>query len=265
MAPFEALYGRKCQTPSCWYQDGESMIVGPEMVHQITEKVKNIKEKMKASQDRKKSYADKRRRPLDFEEGDHVFLHVTPTTGVGRAIKTRKLTPKFIGPYQITSKIGPVAYRIALPPFLSGIHDVFHVSQLRKYIPDPSHVIKPDTIQLKDNLSFKAIPVRIEDRKMKLLRNKEIPLVKIIWNHATGDATWELESEIREKYPELFTDTYIRGRNSFRGEYCKAHGELYAHTFHGYVATGEESRGAHRRGGTRCVSEREPPYPDVDH
>ncbi|XP_058784339.1 uncharacterized protein LOC131659121 [Vicia villosa] len=172
-----------------------------------TEKVKNIKEKMKASQDRKKSYADKRRRPLDFEEGDHVFLRVTPTTGVGRAIKTRNLTPKFMGPYQITSKIGPVAYRIALPPFLSSIHDVFHVSQLQKYIPDPSHVIKPDTIQLKDNLSFEAIPVRIEDRKMKLLRNKEIPLVKIIWNQATGDATWELESAIREKYPELFTDT----------------------------------------------------------
>jgi hypothetical protein len=126
---------------------------------------------------------------------------------VGRAIKAKKLTPKFIGPYQITSKIGTVAYRIALPPSLSGIHDVFHVSQLRKYISDPSHVIKPDIIPLKDDLSFKVPPVRIGDRKMKQLRNKEIPLVKVIWNQATGDATWELESAIREKYPSLFTDS----------------------------------------------------------
>jgi hypothetical protein len=126
---------------------------------------------------------------------------------VGRAIKAKKLTPKFIGPYQITSKIGTVAYRIALPPSLSGIHDVFHVSQLRKYISDPSHVIKPDIIPLKDDLSFEVPPVRIGDRKMKQLRNKEILLVKVIWNQATGDATWELESAIREKYPSLFTDS----------------------------------------------------------
>ena len=104
------------------------MIVGPEMVQQTTAKVRKIKEKMKTSQDRQKSYADKRRRLLEFEQGDHVFLRVTPTTGVGRALKSKKLTPKFIGPYQISARIGPVAYRIALPPILSNIHDVFHVS-----------------------------------------------------------------------------------------------------------------------------------------
>ncbi|XP_058741184.1 uncharacterized protein LOC131613542 [Vicia villosa] len=181
------------------------------MVHQTTEKVKSIRENMKASQDRQKSYAEKRRRSLDFEEGDHVFLRVTPTTGVGRAIKARKLTPKFIGPYQITSNIRPVAYRIALPPLLSGIHDVFHVSQLRKYIPDPSHVIKPDTIQLKDNLSFEVVPVRIEDRKMKLLRNKEISLVKIIWNQAIGDAAWELEMDCVGYTPIDYDDSEALG------------------------------------------------------
>jgi hypothetical protein len=89
---------------------------------------------------------------LEFEEGEHVFLRVTPTTGVGREIKSRKLTPNFIGPYQIIRRVGPVAYQITLPPFLSNIHDVLHVSQLRKYIPDPSHVIRPDDIQMKDNL-----------------------------------------------------------------------------------------------------------------
>ncbi|CAJ2645121.1 unnamed protein product [Trifolium pratense] len=206
MAPFEALYGRRCQTPLCWYQDGESIIVGPEMVQQTTDKVKQIRARLKATQDRQKSYADKHHRPLEFEAGDHVFLRVTPTTGVGRVLKAKKLTPKFIRPYQITERIGKVAYRIALPPVLSRIHDVFHVSQLRKYTPDPSHVIKPDDIHLKENLSFEVPPIKIADRKMKLLRTKEIPLVKVIWNEATGDATWELESKIKEQYPELFND-----------------------------------------------------------
>ncbi|KAK2451447.1 hypothetical protein QL285_010502 [Trifolium repens] len=150
-----------------------------------TDKVRKIRARMKVTQDRQKSYADKRRRPLEFEAGDHVFLRVTPTTSVGRALKARKLTPKFIGPYQITERIGKVAYRIALPLILSQIHDVFHVSQLRKYVPDPSHVITPDDIQLKENLSFEVPPVKIADRKMERLRTKDIPLVKIIWNEAT--------------------------------------------------------------------------------
>ncbi|WJX81407.1 hypothetical protein P8452_64294 [Trifolium repens] len=206
MAPYEALYGRRCQTPLCWYQDGESMIVGPEMVQQTTDKVRKIRAMMKVAQDRQKSYADRRRRPLEFEEGDHVFLRVTPTTGVGRALKAKKLTPKFIGPYQILERVGKVAYRIALPPVLSLIHDVFHVSQLRKYTPDPSHVITPDDIQLRDNLSFEVPPIKIADRKMKRLRTKEIPLVKVIWNEATGDTTWELEGKMKELYPRLFDD-----------------------------------------------------------
>ncbi|KAK2362674.1 hypothetical protein QL285_087716 [Trifolium repens] len=206
MAPYEALYGRRCQTPLCWYQDGESLIVGPEMVQQTTDKVRKIRAMMKVAQDRQKSYADRRRRPLEFEEGDHVFLRVTPTTGVGRALKAKKLTPKFIGPYQILERVGKVAYRIALPPVLSLIHDVFHVSQLRKYTPDPSHVITPDDIQLRDNLSFEVPPIKIADRKMKRLRTKEIPLVKVIWNEATGDTTWELESKMKELYPGLFDD-----------------------------------------------------------
>ena len=198
MAPYEALYGRKCQTPLCWYQDGESLIVGPEMVQQTTEKVKLIRERMRAAQSRQKSYADHGRRPLMFEEGEHVFLRVTPTTGVGRAIKSRKLTPKFIGPYQIIRRVGPVAYQIALPPSLSNIHDVFHVSQLRRYIPDPSHVIVPDEVQLKEDLSFEVPPIRIDDRRIKQLRGKEIPLVKVIWNPTTGDTTWEREDKMRE-------------------------------------------------------------------
>src|ERR1044072_2443760 len=102
------------------------------MVQQMTDQVKLIQEKMRSSQSRHKSYADKRCRDLEFEAGDHVFLRVTPTIGVGRAIKSKKLTTKFKGPYQIIECVGPVAYRISLPLFISNIHDVLHVSQLRK-------------------------------------------------------------------------------------------------------------------------------------
>ena len=119
----------------------KNVMLGPEIVQQTTEKVRMIQEKMKASQSRQKSYHDKRRKDLEFQEGDHVFLRVTPMTGVGRALKSKKLTPKFIGPYQISERVGTVVYRVGLPPHLSNLHDVLHVLQLRKYVPDPSHVI----------------------------------------------------------------------------------------------------------------------------
>ena len=180
MAPFEALYGRRCRTPLCWHESGESVVLGPEIVRETTKTVKMIRDKMKISQSRQKSYHDKRRKDLEFQEGDHVFLRVTPTTGVGRALKAKKLTPRFIGPYQITSRVGKVAYRVALPPNLSNLHDVFHVSQLRKYIPDPSHVIQMDDIQVRDNLTVETMPLRIEGRETKSLRGKEIELVKVV-------------------------------------------------------------------------------------
>ena len=205
MAPFEALYGRKCRTPLCWHEFGESVVLGPEVVRETTEKVKLIREKMKASQSRQKSYHDKRRKDFEFQAGDHVFLRVTPVTDVGRALKSKKLTPRIIGPYQISDRIGNVAYRVALPPNLSNLHDVFHVSQLRNYISDPSHVVSMDDVQVRDNLTVETMPVRIAEREMKILRGKEIALVKVVWLGATGESmTWELESKIQESYPELF-------------------------------------------------------------
>jgi hypothetical protein len=205
MAPFEALYGRRCRTPLCWYESGESAVVGPEIVQQTTEKIKMIQEKMRIAQSRQKSYHDKRRKSLEFQEGDHVFLRVTPITGVGRALKSKKLTPRFIGPYQILERIGEVAYRVALPPSLANLHEVFHVSQLRRYIHDPSHVVQVDDVQVRDNLTVETSPMRIEDRELKQLRGKEIALVKVAWGGpAGGNVTWELESQMKESYPELF-------------------------------------------------------------
>jgi len=205
MAPFEVLYGWRCRTLLCWFESGENVVLGPEIVQQTTKKVKMIQEKMKASQSRQKSYHDKRRKDLEFQEGDHVFLRVTSVTGVGRALKSKKLTPRFIGPYQISERDGTVAYRVGLPPHLSNLHDLFHVSQLRKYVPDPSHVIQRDDVQVKDNHMVETLPVRIEGREVKHLRGKEIPLVKVVWEGATGESlTWELESKMLESYLELF-------------------------------------------------------------
>jgi len=205
MAPFEALYGRRCRTPLYWFESGESVVLRPDIVQQTTEKVKLIQEKMKASQSRQKSYHDKRRKDLEFQEGDHVFLRVTHVTGVERALKSKKLTPRFIGPYQISERIGTTSYRVGLPPHLSNLHDVFQVSQLRKYVSDPSHVIPRDDVQVRDNLTVETLPVTIEGREVKKLRGKEIPLVKVVWGGATGESlTWELESKMLESYPGLF-------------------------------------------------------------
>jgi len=161
-------------------------------VQETTEKVKMIQEKMKASHSRQKSYHDKRRKDIEFQVGDHVFLRVNPVTGVGRALKCRKLTPHFVGPFEIVEKVGVVAYRIALTPLLSNLHDVFHVSQLRKYVYDESHVIQVDELEVRDNLTVETWPVRVEDREVKRLRGKEIVSVKVIWIGPTGEsATWE--------------------------------------------------------------------------
>ncbi|KAK4253599.1 hypothetical protein QN277_010253 [Acacia crassicarpa] len=164
-----------------------------------------IRQRLLTAQSRQKSYADKRQRPLEFEVGDHVFLKVSPVTGIGRSIKAKKLTPRFIGPYEILERIGPVAYRIALPPHLSQVHDVFHVSQLKKYHPDPSHVIEPEEVELRENLTYIAKPERILDVRDKQLRKKTIRLVKVLWKGMTpGDATWETEERMRRDFPHLF-------------------------------------------------------------
>nr|KYP41792.1 Transposon Ty3-G Gag-Pol polyprotein [Cajanus cajan] len=159
-------------------------------------------------QSRQKSYADRRRKPLEFVEGEHVFLKVTPTSSVGRA---RKLTPRFVDPYQIIQRVGPVAYRLALPPSLSNLHDVFHVSQLRKYIHDPSHVVELDDVQVKENLTYEKLLVAVVDHKLKEPRGKSVALVKVLWDAATSEATWEVEQQYRERYPFLFPSKSVFG------------------------------------------------------
>ena len=142
---------------------------------------------------------------MKFEMGDQVFLRVSPWKGILRFGKRGKLSPRYIGPYKIVDKVGKVAYRLRLPSELANIHDVFHVSMLRKYIANPSYILKEHPIQLKENLTYEEHPVEILDRRDQVLRNKVIPLVKVLWrNHGAEEATREPEAQMRAQYPQLF-------------------------------------------------------------
>ena len=134
------------------------------------------------------------------EIGDRVFLKISPWKGVLRFGRRGKLSPRFIRPYEIVSKVGPVAYRLKLPPELSRIHDTFHVPMLKKYILDPSHVLREQPVSLKENLTYEETPVQIVDCKGQVLRSKVIPLVKVLWRyHEREAATWEPEAQMRSQ------------------------------------------------------------------
>ena len=208
MSPYEALYGKQCRTPLCWNETGERKLLGPKLVQTTVDKVNVIHARLRASQDRQKSYADKRRKDIEFEVEDRVFLKLSPWKGVVRFEKRGKLSPRYIGPFEIVERIGPVAYRLDLPEELSRVHNVFHISMLRKYISDPSHVLETPEIELRDDLSNEEQPVQILGREEKELRNKTISLVKVLWrNHLVEEGTWEREDQMRSQYPHLFHDT----------------------------------------------------------
>ncbi|KAL0561592.1 hypothetical protein IC582_002026 [Cucumis melo] len=207
MAPFEALYEKCCRSPVCLGEVGEQRLMGPELVQSTNEAIQKIRSRMHTAQSRQKSYADVRRKDLEFEVGDKVFLKVAPMRGVVRFERRGKLSPCFVGPFEILERIGPVAYRLALPTSLSTVHDVFHISMLRKYVPDPSHVVDYEPLEIDENLSYTEQPVEVLAREVKTLRNKEIPLVKVLWrNHRVEEATWEREDDMRSRYPELFEE-----------------------------------------------------------
>ena len=206
MPPYEALYGRKCRSPLYWDEVGERKLSSPELIQQTKEKVELIRKRLVAAQDRQKKYADQNRRDMEFEPGEKVLLKVSPWKGLSRFGKKGKLSPRYIGPFEILKKVGRVAYELALPPQMQHIHNVFHISMLRKYNPDASHVIEYEPLEIQPDLSYVEQPVEILDRKEKALRNKIVPLVKVLWrNPRVEEATWELESEMLNKYPHLFT------------------------------------------------------------
>ena len=141
MAPYEALYGRPCISPMCWAESEEYLALGPELIRETTDTIQIIQDRLRIAQSRQKSYADWRRRPLEFLVGDFVFFKVTLKRGVSRFGIKGKLAPRFTGSFEITERVGSLAYRLALPPQLSHIHNIFRVSMLQKYELDPFHVI----------------------------------------------------------------------------------------------------------------------------
>ncbi|WVZ70643.1 hypothetical protein U9M48_019291 [Paspalum notatum var. saurae] len=202
MAPFEALYGRRCRTPLNWSEPEEHITFGPDLVIQAEEQVKLIHSNLKRAQSRQKSYSDKRRRPLVFEVGDHVYLRVSPMKGVHRFSAKGKLAPRYIGPFKITKQCGPVAYWIGLPPHLAAVHDVFHVSQLKKCLRVSEEVVDTSQIQIEPDLTYEENPIKILDQKQRTTRRRKINFYKVQWsNHSKEEATWEQEEYLQTKYP----------------------------------------------------------------
>ncbi|GJX48241.1 hypothetical protein Tco_0273431 [Tanacetum coccineum] len=178
-APFEALYGRKCRSPILWAEFGERQLIGPEIMQETTEKILQIKDMLKAARDRQKSYANKRRKPLEFSVGDHVLLKVSPWKGVVRFRKKGKLAPRFVGPFEITKRNGPVAFRLRLPEELNSVHDTFHVSNLKKCLADQSLHMELEEIQVDAKLNFVEELVEILEREFKKPKRSRILIVKV--------------------------------------------------------------------------------------
>ena len=207
MTPYEELYERLCRSPLCWTEVGESSITSPDLIRDTSEKVSLIRQRLLTAQSRQKSYANVRRRPLEFKVRDHVFLKVMPKRGVVRFGKRRKLSPRFIGPFEILERVGTLAYRLALPSSMSGVHEVFHVTMLRRYTPDPSHVVDWGEIEVDTDETFEEGPVCIMDSRDQVLRRKTVRLVRVLWRHrGVEESMWEREDTMRATYPFLFKD-----------------------------------------------------------
>ncbi|KAL0548767.1 hypothetical protein IC582_013237 [Cucumis melo] len=161
MKPFKALYGKYCKSLVCGDEVGEQRLMGPELVQSTNEAIQKIRARMQAAQSRQKSYADVRRKDLEFDVGDKVFLKVALMKGVLRFERKGKLSPRFVRPFEILEQIGPVVYRLVLPPSLSVVHDVFQVSMLRKHVVDPFHVVDYEPLEIDENLSYAEQPIEI--------------------------------------------------------------------------------------------------------
>jgi transposase-like protein len=187
-----------------WSESGERVVFGPDIVAEAEEKVKQIQANILVAQSRQKSYVDKRCSPLEFEVGDHVYLHISPMKGVRRFGIKGQLAPRYIGPYSIIDKHSATSYQVELPTRLSGVHNVFHVSQLKKCLKPQTDVVVEDTIPLEPDLTYKAHPIRVLDQQDRVTRNRITRFYKIQWNnHSEDEATWEHEEFMRSYYPEF--------------------------------------------------------------
>ncbi|XP_061361263.1 uncharacterized protein LOC133305145 [Gastrolobium bilobum] len=175
LAPYEELYGKRCQTPTYWSEVGDLELFGLDFVQDTTQQILKIREKLKQAHIWQKSYYDNKHRPLEFNEGEYVFVKLSPKLG----------------------RVGPITYRLALPPNLADIHDMFHESLLRRYIAYASHIVQLDDVEVRENLKTPVGPLKILDHSEKKLRNKTIAIVKVQWEYRTPEeCTWERDDEL---------------------------------------------------------------------
>jgi hypothetical protein len=211
MAPFEALYGRKYRTPLNWSETGDSKIFGPDILQEAEEKVRMIRENLKAAQSRQKSYSDKRRRELTFHIGDFVYLRVSPLKGMQRFQVKGKLAPRYIGPFKVLARRGEVSYQLELPPKLSEVHNVFHVSLLQKCLeaPEKQDIFKNidhRSVDINKDLTYREVPIRILEEAYRTTRTRSIKFLEVQWsNHTEDEATWEREDYLKIEFPNLFS------------------------------------------------------------
>ncbi|KAI3754912.1 hypothetical protein L1987_54704 [Smallanthus sonchifolius] len=233
MAPFEALYGRKCRSPICWNEIGEAQITGPELIQETSDKIIQIRDNIRVARSRQKSYANKRRKPLEFQVGDLVLLKVSPWKSVIRFGKKGKLAPRYVGPFKILERIGKVAYKLDLPPSLGNVHPTFHVSNLKKCLADENLHIPLDDVHIDETMHFIERPVEIMDREVKQLKRSRIPIVKVRWESKRGpEFTWEREDQMKLKYPPISSLMSSPPLAKFRDEIPSTWGYCNISDFH---------------------------------
>ena len=204
-----------------WDEVGDRQLFGPDLIKESEQKVKLIRHRLKVAQSRQKSYADSKCKETVYEVEDRVYLRVSPLRGVKRFGVKGKLVPRFVGPYKVLERMGEVAYKLELPEGLSGVHNVFHVSQLKKCHAEMADIPLRDTvpleaIQLDSDLTYVEKPVKILEYASRVTRSKVIKFCKVQWSHHTEDeATWEREEELLKDHPHLFSSQpKSRGRDS---------------------------------------------------
>ena len=178
------------------------------MIQEAEEQVRIIRENLKTAQSRQKSQYDRHHKDMTYEIGDKAYLRVTPLKGTHRFGIKGKLAPCYIGPFLILAKRGEVAYQLELPRHLSRVHDVFHVSQLRRCFSDPICGVDHETLDFQDNLTYREYPIRILDQAERVTRCQNIKFLKVQWSHhSEREATWEREDLLRLEYPTFFLPT----------------------------------------------------------
>jgi hypothetical protein len=188
-----------------WSQTGESQVFGSEVLKDAEKQVQMVCESLKVAQSQQKSYADKRRRDLSFEIRDFVYLKVSPMIGTRRFRVKGKLALIYVGPFKVIDSKGEVAYQLELPPQLLEVHDVFHVSQLKRCLRVPEEQLPMEYLDLGGDLTHSERPIKILDNVERVTHSKVIKMCKVQWSHhAEDEATWEHEEELRADYPELF-------------------------------------------------------------